>query len=272
MRILNYRINRRMDQRGVSPLKHLTLAVTGAQTSPFIWCGQEVTCNSLHAFPPGSKFDAIGPRQFDSYMLMLHESCLDQIKRLSAAAYERLTSMESPDVLFDDEQCVSTLREAFQQSFACGEAASAATLSQPQMNRIFECVVAGITRAGDHSTRKPHLDALARAIRYARTNVADAPLITELSDVSGMKERTLRHAFVKYLSMPPKVYIQMLRLELVRRDLSSAERSDTRIADVANRWGFWHMGQFASDYRKRFGELPSATMDRALRLRDAAVG
>lgn len=61
IRILNYRMNRRTDQRGVSPVQHLTLAVTGAQTKPFIWCGQEVTCNSLHAFPPESKFDAIGP-------------------------------------------------------------------------------------------------------------------------------------------------------------------------------------------------------------------
>jgi len=47
----------------------------------------------------------------------------------------------------------------------------------------------------------------------------------------------------------------------VRRDLQRADPSE-KIADVANRWGFWHMGQFAADYRRQFGELPSETLKR----------
>jgi AraC family ethanolamine operon transcriptional activator len=34
------------------------------------------------------------------------------------------------------------------------------------------------------------------------------------------------------------------------------------IADIANRWGFWHIGKLAADYRTQFGELPSATRQR----------
>ena len=34
------------------------------------------------------------------------------------------------------------------------------------------------------------------------------------------------------------------------------------VADIANGWGFWHMGQFAADYRRQFGELPSETLAR----------
>ncbi len=40
--------------------------------------------------------------------------------------------------------------------------------------------------------------------------------------------------------------------------------SDLRIADIANRYGFWHMGQFAADYRRMFAELPSETWKRAV--------
>jgi AraC family transcriptional regulator, ethanolamine operon transcriptional activator len=36
------------------------------------------------------------------------------------------------------------------------------------------------------------------------------------------------------------------------------------IGDIANTWGFWHMGQFAADYRRQFGELPSETLAHAL--------
>ena len=41
-----------------------------------------------------------------------------------------------------------------------------------------------------------------------------------------------------------------------------SDPSSTSITKVANRWGFWHMGQFASDYRKLFVELPSDTLGR----------
>jgi len=36
----------------------------------------------------------------------------------------------------------------------------------------------------------------------------------------------------------------------------------TLVTDVANSWGFWHMGQFAADFRRQFGELPSETVRR----------
>jgi AraC-like DNA-binding protein len=36
------------------------------------------------------------------------------------------------------------------------------------------------------------------------------------------------------------------------------------ITDVANEWGFWHMGQFAADYQSQFGELPSETRNRVM--------
>jgi AraC family ethanolamine operon transcriptional activator len=32
------------------------------------------------------------------------------------------------------------------------------------------------------------------------------------------------------------------------------------IQDIASHWGFWHLSQFAQDYKKLFGELPSATL------------
>jgi AraC family ethanolamine operon transcriptional activator len=52
-----------------------------------------------------------------------------------------------------------------------------------------------------------------------------------------------------------------MRVAGVRAELLTGPVS-TAIADVANNWGFWHMGQFAHNYRKLFGELPSETLHR----------
>jgi AraC-like DNA-binding protein len=37
---------------------------------------------------------------------------------------------------------------------------------------------------------------------------------------------------------------------------------DLTVTDVAERWGFGHLGNFALHYRKRFGESPSQTLRR----------
>jgi AraC family ethanolamine operon transcriptional activator len=47
-----------------------------------------------------------------------------------------------------------------------------------------------------------------------------------------------------------------------RRDLRRAP-ADAKVADIANLWGYWHLGKFAADYRDQFRELPSQTLRRA---------
>jgi len=43
-------------------------------------------------------------------------------------------------------------------------------------------------------------------------------------------------------------------------DLMLADSSIT-ISEIANRWGFRHMGRFAPDFRILFGELPTQTLN-----------
>ncbi len=48
------------------------------------------------------------------------------------------------------------------------------------------------------------------------------------------------------------------KLNLVRNKLKSGEIS--KVVDVAQEFGYWHTGQFASDYQRLFGEFPSETL------------
>jgi len=81
-----------------------------------------------------------------------------------------------------------------------------------------------------------------------------------LAHAAGCSERTLRRAFHARFGVGPKTYLLAQRLTGARRELRGSDPDATKIVDVANRWGFWHMGQFAADYRLFFGELPSMTL------------
>ena len=39
--------------------------------------------------------------------------------------------------------------------------------------------------------------------------------------------------------------------------MTGRERMEAIFDGGADRWGFWHVGDFARDYERRFGRLPS---------------
>lgn len=83
--------------------------------------------------------------------------------------------------------------------------------------------------------------------------------VHELCSATGVSERSLRRLFHDRYGISPKNFLNRIRLNNVRRDLENVSSEKNKISDLANNHGFWHMGQFAADYRKLFGELPSET-------------
>lgn len=98
-----------------------------------------------------------------------------------------------------------------------------------------------------------------RAISYIDENAPTLQNIGQISAALGANDRTLRRAFRDRFGVAPKTYLTAVRLDGVRRDFRRST-PEISVVDVANRWGFWHMGEFAKDYRQVFGELPSVTL------------
>ena len=103
---------------------------------------------------------------------------------------------------------------------------------------------------------------VAKAMAYINDDRGESATVRDLCDNTGVALRTLNRAFRERFGIGPKAYLLRRRLSSVRDELLRAP-ADVLVADVANRWGFWHMGQFAADYRRQFGELPSETLRRA---------
>lgn len=104
------------------------------------------------------------------------------------------------------------------------------------------------------------LSAVRACEMYMHEHVDATLTLLDLSDVSGMRSRSLINAFEAITGFSPMDYLKRLRLSGVRRALQRADKPRTRIIDVATDWGFWHMGHFTTDYRAMFGETPSRTL------------
>jgi transcriptional regulator GlxA family with amidase domain len=92
------------------------------------------------------------------------------------------------------------------------------------------------------------------------------PFDTEaLAAVVGVTGQTLRKGFRSCLGMSVKEYIQSVRLDWAHERLSGG--CDGRpIAEIARRAGFAASPPFSRAYLKRFGEPPSQTRARAVRI------
>lgn len=88
----------------------------------------------------------------------------------------------------------------------------------------------------------------------------DEPVtVTQLCEVTNVSRRTLQYSFESILGVSPIQYLRISRLNGVRRSLVQA-KSGQAVSDIAALWGFWHLSQFAKDYKQLFGETPSKTL------------
>ena len=82
--------------------------------------------------------------------------------------------------------------------------------------------------------------------------------VEELCRASASCMSTLERVFRGQYGVSPSQYLIAIRLGGVRQILLCSQETRT-IGDIAADWGFWHMSKFAADYKRMFGELPSAT-------------
>lgn len=114
-----------------------------------------------------------------------------------------------------------------------------------------------------HARASQRHAAFRNAKDYMHAHLDEAITLADISRQANASRRTLTNAFQESLGMAPMTYLKLLRLNRVQQVLRRASLRAPRISDVANDHGFWHMGQFASDYRQLFGELPSQTLANA---------
>jgi AraC family transcriptional regulator, ethanolamine operon transcriptional activator len=104
---------------------------------------------------------------------------------------------------------------------------------------------------------------LRRALDIIHDSEYEQISAAELCVHANCSQRSLELAFLKRFGVTPKKYIKYIRIAQVRRGLLNFDAQGcASIIELASANGFWHMGQFAADYHKIYGELPSETLNR----------
>lgn len=103
---------------------------------------------------------------------------------------------------------------------------------------------------------------LRRAEEMLVANLESPPTINEVCVACGVSRRTLFATFHAHRNMGPMAWLRERRLESARAALSASGPQMRRVTDVAQQFGFSHAGDFAAQYRRRFGETPSQTLAR----------
>ncbi|MBB2946243.1 AraC-like DNA-binding protein/DNA-binding transcriptional ArsR family regulator [Actinoplanes lutulentus] len=102
--------------------------------------------------------------------------------------------------------------------------------------------------------------AVQRAVEAIHEEPERAFTVRDLARIAGVSVRSLQEGFRRHVGCAPMTYLQQLRLNRVRETLLEGDPARVTVAAVAHRWGFAHLGRFASAYRERFGESPSETL------------
>lgn len=142
-------------------------------------------------------------------------------------------------------------------------------LQQPLIAaRMRQTLVTGFLLSVSHPYREelaaPARPGPPRAIRLALDAIRNEPerpfTVADLAAVAGMSVRSLQEGFRRHVGCTPMNYLQQVRLERAHEELGASDPARVTVAAVAHRWGFAHLGRFASSYRQRFGVSPSARL------------
>jgi AraC-like DNA-binding protein len=84
--------------------------------------------------------------------------------------------------------------------------------------------------------------------------------ISELCERFGVNRQMLHRAFKEVTDISPIAFLRRKRLSIVYSVLRQQNGPATRIKSIAAAHGFLELGQFARQYKRLFGELPSTTL------------
>ena len=268
MQLFRETTNQAVLQRGRAWSGAGTFGVPLEMDADGFFCDQRLGMNGVLAFGQDQDFELRTPRSFDIVGIAVNANCYHSIV---GPAAEPMPSgqIDRPRVLPCNEH-LQELRTLLVDIFDALDA-DPLRLEAPQIQKTLRSTLVGHLHASmqpavDVSAPLPNRAARRKIVDLARehvlANLHEPVTIAELCEHIGVSRRTLQYCFQEVIGTNPVYFLRAIRLNNVRRELRAATQGAVQIANIAARWGFWHLSHFSNDYRGLFGESPSATLRR----------
>jgi AraC family ethanolamine operon transcriptional activator len=249
----------RMHQRAVPVKDCQTFGILARPQAPGKIGSRVLESESLLLMDPGCGLDAVIEPGFAAYTFSVNDNRLRQLAELQelpdpTAAIARPGSERALDPLQ-----LASIRSSLADILLQADAGATVQATQAMMESELPAVVLRnwFGAAGRLSPRTSNrARVLRRALEFLDAYPREPLTVEQLCLASASSFSTLERAFKDHFGVSPKRYLMLSRFSGVRRSLLGRENTRS-ITDVANEWGFWHMGKFAADYKRFFGQLPS---------------
>ena len=122
------------------------------------------------------------------------------------------------------------------------------------LSQLFSCIALTSLKK---DRKKFHIEMVRDFLHQNIHQDIDLTMITEEFNIS---ESQLHNAFKSNYGISPKKYLQMLRLNAVRKELLLADPKHDTVSEIAMKYNFLSMNHFSDEYKKIFAQTPSQTL------------
>jgi AraC family ethanolamine operon transcriptional activator len=231
--------------------------------------GHVIHADSFAVRPGDVEFELLTPAGYEVFGVVVSGDVLRHHARV--AGYDALIEpLANCAVVPIDSMSKARLCALLAQVFAQGASASLDAQAQHNLRTsvldslLSTCAPASCDIEATVPLRPRRRSIVAQARDYVLANRDRAVSVPELCEHLHVSRRTLQYCFEDVLGIAPASYLRVIRLNGVRRELCDRSGGAAQsVQDIAASWGFWHLSQFATDYRKLFGVRPSDTLKAA---------
>ena len=255
-------------QRGSTPGGMRTFALPVRLSAEATWLDRQISPTSLMLFPESGELFCVAGGAMTMATVSVANDLFDTLAdSISSRPHGRLDAGELCDI---DGERWSVLHRKIG-LFARFSRQYGHLGHMADWRCYFEEALAGslLECFADADTSAPRVSASAAAGHVRRASVYILAHLDESLSVGtlcaelGVSRRCLEYSFARAVGISPKRFVLELRFARCHAELLSASTGSTTVSATANRWGIWHLGQFASSYQSRYGEHPSRTLARS---------
>lgn len=263
--IQQVRLSHSVHQQGKTPDQLMTFGFPD-MPNVMMWNGRPVPCPAVFDFNGANGYDAVSGMGFRGVTLSLPRKTFLSVAEHLGIPASQLLCAEQPYDLTNDNSALNDFRRYLYclcanlpKTADQGDGHCASVELDEELPIQLVMALAGSQTDLSMQPLKVRQKGLRLAVDFMEEHGQENPSIPDICGATSLSWRSLDRAFREYFGVGPKRYMMNFRLTNVRRSLRN-QPPGAAIFEVANSWGFWHMGDFAREYRKMFSELPRETL------------